>query len=142
MWPYNTFDCLNLDIGLGLVVYDSQYLVFHTFIYMFEYLIFSRTTMGGIQAKAGSVAEVHAVRGGQLILRIAPSQTTAHIMEAKREARRRSSRRGKFGSGFASLGTSFEGEGNEISQCKDVTMGSLSKINKYNGTIYFHWKPL
>ena len=92
--------------------------------------------MGGIQAKAGSVAEVHAVRGGQLILRIAPSQTTAHIMEAKREARKRSSRRGKFGSGFASLGGSFEGEGNEISQCKDVSMGSLSKINKYNGRCY------
>eukprot|EP00095_Tigriopus_kingsejongensis_P011602 maker-scaffold325_size206031-snap-gene-1.13 protein:Tk11602 transcript:maker-scaffold325_size206031-snap-gene-1.13-mRNA-1 annotation:"gtp cyclohydrolase i nitrile oxidoreductase domain-containing protein" len=34
--------------------------------------------MGGIQAKEGSLAEVHAVRGGQLILRVAPSQTSGH----------------------------------------------------------------
>lgn len=32
--------------------------------------------MGGIQAKEGSLAEVHAVRGGQLILRVASSQTS------------------------------------------------------------------
>ena len=32
--------------------------------------------MGGIQAKEGSLAEVHAVRGGQLILRVAASQTS------------------------------------------------------------------
>ena len=32
--------------------------------------------MGGIQAKAGSVTEVHAVRGGQLILRVSTSQTS------------------------------------------------------------------
>ena len=28
--------------------------------------------MGGIQGREGSLAEVHAVRGGQLILRVAP----------------------------------------------------------------------
>ena len=32
--------------------------------------------MGGIQAREGSLAEVHAVRGGQLILRVASSQTS------------------------------------------------------------------
>ena len=31
--------------------------------------------MGGIQAREGSIAEVHAVRGGQLILRVAACQT-------------------------------------------------------------------
>ena len=60
-----------------------------------------KSTMGGIQAKAGSVAEVHNVRGGQLILRVAPSQTTA-----QREAKRRN--KGRFPSGLASLGASFE----------------------------------
>ncbi len=36
----------------------------------------SREDMGGIQAREGSLAEVHAVRGGQLILRVASSQTS------------------------------------------------------------------
>ena len=31
--------------------------------------------MGGIQAREGSIAEIHAVRGGQLILRVAACQT-------------------------------------------------------------------
>ena len=101
--------------------------------------------MGGIQAKAGSVAEVHAVRGGQLILRVAPSQTTAHIMEAKREAKRKGSRKGKLGSGFTSLGGSFEGEGNigyisyvgNFSHSREGgSTSSLSKTNKYNGRCY------
>ena len=30
--------------------------------------------MGGIQGREGAIAEVHAVRGGQLILRVASSQ--------------------------------------------------------------------
>ena len=94
--------------------------------------------MGGIQAKAGSVAEVHAVRGGQLILRVAPSQTTTHIMEARREAKRKSSRRGKLGSGFASLGGSFEGEGNDLIMFKEgsISISNLAKSNKYNGRCY------
>ena len=93
--------------------------------------------MGGIQAKSGSVAEVHAVRGGQLILRVAPSQTTAHIMEAKKEAKRKSSRRGKFGSGFTSLGGSFEGDGNDTIFCKEGSISSLTKqVAKYNGRSY------
>ena len=94
--------------------------------------------MGGIQAKAGSVAEVHAVRGGQLILRVAPSQTTAHIMEARREAKRKSSRRGKLGSGFASLGGSFEGDNNDMMFSKENSFtSSLSKCNnRYNGRCF------
>jgi hypothetical protein len=32
--------------------------------------------MGGISSRPGSIAEVHAVRGGQLILRVAQSQTS------------------------------------------------------------------
>ena len=92
--------------------------------------------MGGIQAKAGSVAEVHAVRGGQLILRVAPSQTTAHIMEARREAKRKSTRRGKLGSGFASLGGSFEGEGNDIIFYNSGSISSLTKNSRYNGRCY------
>lgn len=32
--------------------------------------------MGGIQGREGAIAEVHAVRGGQLILRVASSQTS------------------------------------------------------------------
>ena len=92
--------------------------------------------MGGIQAKAGSSCEVHAVRGGQLILRVAPSQTTLHIMEAKKEAKRRGLRRGKLGSGFASLGGSFEGEGNDH-ELNTVGVGySVAKTAKYNGRCY------
>jgi hypothetical protein len=46
--------------------------------------------MGGVQARAGSVAEVHAVRGGQLILRVSPSQTSKQLNTGNKRSRRQS----------------------------------------------------
>ena len=44
--------------------------------------------MGGVQARAGSVAEVHAVRGGQLILRVSPSQVARNLNDEDKRSRR------------------------------------------------------
>ena len=57
--------------------------------------------MGGIQAKAESVAEVHAVRGGQLILRVSPSQTSKQCNAARKKSKRRNSLRGLIAHGVA-----------------------------------------
>ena len=46
--------------------------------------------MGGVQARAGSVAEVHAVRGGQLILRVSPSQTARNLNTVNKRSKRQS----------------------------------------------------
>jgi hypothetical protein len=84
----------------------------------------NQNKMGGIQARAGSVAEVHAVRGGQLILRVSPSQTSKHCNEVIKKSKRHNTNRCLTLLGV--IGNSWE----EVEQVEKKT------IKAYHGHCY------
>ena len=91
---------------------------------------FLEAKMGGVQARAGSVAEVHAVRGGQLILRVSPSQTSKQLNTGNKRSRRQS--KTKCLTLLGVIGNSWE----EVEKVAQAQVDAINALYKEEGVTF------